>query len=236
MWANTYIVNQISDLRKGIADGLTAIALVDDPEPFKYTTVYTLGVLLPPYESLSAKIDGEDQIFEQIYFEYLDQQMSVTSQLLAALHMGKPLMFFVDEESSLQLGYASAFVKYFGIRFGIGIADGIGMGFNINPGVDTNPNYEAFRLEQVYLNCENVLPFEEFCLEYPNGMYPSDIVSQKMLMKMGYQLPPTSEETRTLCANIINSVKNQLLQMQQMNPNQQQQKPAQVIAFKVNKS
>ena len=234
MWANAFIVNQVSDIRKGLADGITVIALVDDPEQFKYTTVYTLGVLLPPYESLSAKIDGEDQIAEQIYFEYLDRQMQITSQLLAALHMGKQLMFYVDPESSLQLGYASTFVKYFAMRFGIIIGDGIGMGFQINPAVDMNPNLEAFRLEQVYLNCEETsLPFEQFCLEYPNGIYPSDFVCPTIMAKTGYQMP-TMDQAKVFCANMIAGVKQQYMNMNQsQNTQDKQQVP---IAFKVSKT
>ena len=54
MYGMPYIVNQMSSIRQAIAEGATIVALVDEPGELEYIQgIVTLGILLPPYESLS---------------------------------------------------------------------------------------------------------------------------------------------------------------------------------------
>lgn len=203
MWGHIILINQYEDITTCIQNGYSVIALTDDVEQFQYTPVLTAGVLLPPYEALSADIDGNIQMSDNIYYQYLMgiDRMNVISTIIAALHMGKNLAFYIPFDESVSFRFAANLVQFFITNFGIYIGDGIGLGFQPAPSLDISPQCEAARLEIIY-NFDR-MDFNQFCKEYPPNIIPTDICCAKIMQQFNYGFQST-DDCRQYCYQIIN--------------------------------
>ena len=183
MYGQMFITDKIEDIQSQIANSSTAILLlVDEAEAqqFQYTGCLSVGVLLPPFESLDLEINGKQVQSDQVYYAYLNDPMrqKVFATIIAALRMGKNICFYVPHEQAMNLHFVSTFIGYVLQTFGIGIADGIGVGYNPEPFIDPNPNMVANRLNLMYMY--DTIDIYSFAAEYPDNMYPSMNVANKI--------------------------------------------------------
>lgn len=212
MYGMPYIVNQMSSIRQAIAEGATIVALVDEPGELEYIQgIVTLGILLPPYESLSAELDGNKEMAASIYMEYLSskERMDAITAVLAALHAGKSIVFYVPEEESMNFGFVRTFMYFMAANLGVFIGDGIGLGepFSPRPGYDTNYSKEALRLELLLIN--GFLPFDQFCVEYPPTIVPTDMTCSFIMQFTNYKFA-NMDQCKDYCVQQINAVKTQM--------------------------
>lgn len=84
-------------------------------------------MLLPPYEALNAEVDGNMQLYNQIYCQYLDGTKECYDTILTiitSLFRGDNIIFYIENGSDL--AHKDFLMSYFFNRFGIMIgAEGI---------------------------------------------------------------------------------------------------------------
>lgn len=80
------------------------------------------SVLLPPYESVSAEIDGNIDAANYIYEQYLDTSepcFGMFATILVALYNGVNIVLYID--GGHDLSYINVLLKYFDVRYGLRI-------------------------------------------------------------------------------------------------------------------
>lgn len=80
------------------------------------------SVLLPPLESVSAEVDGNLEMAEQIYMHYLDTSepcFGMFATLLVALYNGLNIVLYID--GGQDLSYINTLLKYFDMKYGLRI-------------------------------------------------------------------------------------------------------------------
>lgn len=215
MIGQIYISNSISDISQGIANNYTIIALVDNGDEYRYISCVVMGNLLPPYESLSAEIDGDMQAAAQIYYQYLIGKIPVISNIIAAMYKGKNILLFVPPDESMNFNFVNVFMMFFAEVFGIGIGTG-----QSQCTISDTPQYEAMRADTLFINSH--IDFETYCSLMPSGSMPSEYACNKIMQMSNYRFT-TIQECATYCFQYINSMKRQ------------QQTGMQSVVFRVNK-
>ena len=194
MYGSAYITNQETDIPLICNNESSAVlVLTDDREQFKYSGFLTVGALLPNYESLSAEVEGRYQEADMYYTMYLNSStpQRLFAIILAAMHTGKDICFFVPPNESQSFRFAYSLMVYMRNRFGVIVADGLCLqqGFPESPMVDMNPNYEAIRLNLMYNY--GVIDIAQYLLCYPSNLYACDKVYKDIMMQ--YRIPDPNQ-------------------------------------------
>lgn len=93
----------------------------DQYQDFIRATNASIGtILLPPYEAVAAKLDGNIEQFNNVYVSYLSQSepLMFMSIVLRALYNGKNILLYITKDE-LQMGYMNTLAQYFRYNFGI---------------------------------------------------------------------------------------------------------------------
>lgn len=185
MFANCYITNQVSDVQQMLIGGINVIALTEDIEDFRHTPIMIASILLPPYESSEADTFGDEEAAKAIYIQYLARPeiMKVFATILAALHAGKEICFYIPMDESTAFKFGRTLLEFMANQFGIFVGDGIGYGFHPEPSININPMYESARLNTMFLY--DVMDLNTFAVEYPQSIIPNDLVCYKILAMYG---------------------------------------------------
>lgn len=188
-----------------IASGTVVVAMVDNVEEYKYINCVIMGNLLPPYESLSAEIDGQPEVAAGIYYNYLmsPEKLMALSTILAALYRGKNILIFTPEEESMHFGFVGVFRKFFADRFGIII----GMG-NEQCQYFPNPEYSAARADLLFLN--NLIQFQEYCMLMPPNLPPSQMACGKIMQSLNYRFN-NMQECINYCHQYLEATRQDLV-------------------------
>jgi len=197
-----YISSDFGDVRNVIANGTTVVALVDDAEKYRYINCVIMGNLLPPYESLSAEIDGDTQTSAAIYYSYLMSKINVIANILAALNMGKNILLFVPEEESMNFGFVNVLISFFLNVFGIKIQ----CRFNDYYEISNEPIFVARRADALFVN--ELIQFDVYCAMMPQGVLPSEEACGRMMRSINYNFS-TMGECVNYCNQYIESVRQQ---------------------------
>jgi hypothetical protein len=201
-----FITSDFSDVRNAIANGATIVALVDEPEKYRYINCVIMGNLLPPYESLSAEIDGSPDVAANIYYSYLMSKIPVIANILAAMNMNKNIVLFVPEEESMHFGFVRVLLSFFLNVFGITISTSLNISSNIND----DPVFIARRADALFVN--NLIPFEEYCLMMPLTIAPSENACAKIMHSINYRFN-SMPECISYCGQYIAAIQQQQKQV-----------------------
>jgi hypothetical protein len=204
MWGNIFISNSIDDVRSAIASGVTVVALVDDADKYRYINCVIMGNLLPPYEALSAEIDGNIDIANNIYYAYLGSpdKIAAIANILAAMNMGKSILIYVPEEESMHFGFIKVFMAFFDNVFGICIGTA-----KTECIISQRVEHMARRADVLYIN--GLIPFDQYCLLLPPGVMPSEIACGMMMRELNYRFN-SMQECIGYCSQYISAVRQQL--------------------------
>lgn len=206
MWGNIVLINQMQQITDAINSNYNVIALTDEVEQFQYTPVLTAGVLLPPYEALSAELDGNYQAAEQIYMEYIfhPDRLNVIATIIAALHMGKNIAIYIPYHESRNFRFVYILCTIFLNSYGICIGDMAGLG--MNPVCQYNPDFmlEATRIELMYIF--DKIDIHQFSNEFPNNIIPTDNTCHKIASALGMETH-NIEELRKWVVGVIATTK-----------------------------
>lgn len=203
MFGKMFISCRLDDVSNCIVNGGTVIALVDDDvEKYRYINCAIMGVLLPPYESLSAEIDGDTQTAASIYYSYLMTKIDIIANILAALNMNKTILIHVPVEESMNFGFVTVFTSFFLNVFGISI----GNDASVQPGISNEPVFVARRADALFIN--GLIPFDEYCAMMPINMPPSENACGVMMRSINYRFN-SMIECVNYCSQYINAVREQ---------------------------
>ena len=93
----------------------------------------TCPMLLPPYEALNAEVDGNMQLYNDIYCQYLNctkECYDTFMTIITSLFRGDNIIFYIENGSNLS--HEDFLMGYFLNRFGI-LVGSEKSNFNINP-------------------------------------------------------------------------------------------------------
>ena len=98
------------------------IIIADEPDNYRIPQAIGGSLLLPPYEAMTALIDGNDAEFNMGYMDYLNNNPSVykfINIILQALIAGTNIIFLIDSEGiNFELSLREFFMTSFGILIG----------------------------------------------------------------------------------------------------------------------
>lgn len=165
MFGSVYLTTDLSVVEQTLQTRSAKVIIVDEENPYPQAMdmVTMASILLPPYEALSAMVDGEEAIFKQIYFEYLDrpEPASFMAILIAAIYRGINLLLYVpNDESEFLVPLIAKFSMY-----------GVIIGDNMRPFI-LDPNAEPIRLG--LCTYYGMMQVNEYLQRLPE-MYPIDM-------------------------------------------------------------
>jgi hypothetical protein len=202
MLGKMYISSDFNEMSNFIANGATVLAFVDEAEKYRYINCIIMGVLLPPYESLSAEIDGDANTAAVIYYSYLMSKINIIANILAALNMGKHILIFVPAEESMNFGFVNVLLKFFLDVFGIKICTGSGDSYEIS----NDPVYVSRRADALFVN--DLIPFENYCMMMPPQYIPSEAACGKIMQSINYTFN-SMQECIIYCGQYIHAIQEQ---------------------------
>lgn len=183
MYGQIYLINNEDELRKMIVSGIDTIAITDDGESFKFTPVLLASILLPPYESVEAETNGDMETAKAMYIGWLSKPscMKCLVTIITALWLGKSIGLYIPYGESKAFSFGATLMDFINMTFGIQVADMCGYGRPAECLV--NPEAEPARLNIMF--AYETISIEQFARSYPEGVLPSDFVSNKIVNMYG---------------------------------------------------
>jgi hypothetical protein len=190
MWGATYFTSNYDELYMTQTNPNFNIVIIDDdrrryeviePSTGKYRLpdrVSFMSVLLPPYEAMSAYIDGRILDSENIYSQYLYADYVVAqclSAILTAVFHGKQLLFFIPADEDIAFEFSRILFGYiqsaYGLRIGrLGIPQS---------GIPMPTVYQMGAMIELMYDMNNA-NFDEFVINFPEGLIPSGFTIDKI--------------------------------------------------------
>jgi len=205
MWGSILFSDSIDDVKDAIANHFQIVALVDDQQKYQQYGFVTMGVLLPPEQSIFAEIENRYEEAEQLYLEYLNTTViEQITALLAALLSGKNLMLYLPMDESMNFKFIQVFSRFFQSMFGITIG---------STAVDSSMTNDPVTMQNIanVLYSFNFIPFELYCSLMPIGGSPSEAVCAKMLQSINYNFNNMNECVAYCIQYIANEKEQQRL-------------------------
>lgn len=156
------------------------VLLTENPIPFLKNHPNSLGasILLPPYESIAAEIDGNSQVSDEIYIRHLNS--SVCSQYINAILVATiartPIAIYIGKEE-LGMRFVQIFLNYLFNVYGITVGSN---SMGIIPSIDEK--FLPIILNQLYL--VNAIDYNVFMINYPVGYSLDMSVIPKMVAEV----------------------------------------------------
>ena len=134
------------------------------PEDVKQSVSGTIAsILLPPYNSLEAIINGDNNTATVLYCNWLQmyEPTAYIASIIKALLMGINICLYIPKDQ-FELGFRTVLFSYIQMNYGISIGD------NINVASMYDPLFDSNICTLLYLN--NLLTSEEYLTYYPNEL------------------------------------------------------------------
>lgn len=190
MWGATYFTSNYEELYMAQANPNFNIIIIDDdrrryeimdPSTGNYRLpdrVSFMSVLLPPFDSVSAYIDGRLLDAENIYNQYLYADYVVAqnlSAILAAVFYGKHLLFFIPPDEEISFDFSRVLFAYIQSNYGLRIGQ-----ISIpQSGLPMPTVYQLGAMIELMYDMGNA-PFDIFVMNYPDGLMPSQFTIDKI--------------------------------------------------------
>ena len=199
MFGTIYLTSSKEQAEAALLCRSAKVVVLDENNPFGNLNDVIMGtILLPPYEAMSAIVDGEDKIAIDIYMDYLNgstQDMFICV-LIAALYKGVNILLYVPEDESF-------FVYGLLVRFTI---YGIQVGKDDVPfGLMEGAFFDCLRLSSMYVH--DIMTSDDFLKSYPNGCLLLDFTIPKLIE---YYNPHLNEYTAESYAKYFNEFKERV--------------------------
>lgn len=168
-----------------------SVGIIDDnPEKYKVRDrlglsrmprkdVVMLSSLLPPPEAVSAYVDGRVDIGADIYYRFLNSDVTaqnIISVLLKVFFTGRNMVLFIPRDEATSIKFVPVLGTYFLKTFGIFIGD------IRNPSSSSsNPDPVQFANVLSCLYLYDNLSFLDFCMNYPEGVIINQVISNKII-------------------------------------------------------
>lgn len=166
----TVVMNQCA-----MNDPNTRIVYIDNVDP-KYENILLNGTLLmPPYEAISARLEGDMQTYNITYNNYLasDFIIAYLAIFVKLLYSGTNIILYMSKDSYEM--YYKTLYDFILFNFGISIGD-----------EQTPPTFNTNYIPQIcnllYLN-DVYFTFEEYMKWYPLTQIPDDVI-RKMITQV----------------------------------------------------
>lgn len=184
--ANIWMITGDDEFSRFVVNGGGWVILVtENPSPFLANHPNSLGasVLLPPYESIAAEIDGNIQLSESIYLDHLGSPVCAQyiNAILVAVIGAKPLGIYIGREE-IEMGFVKVLLNYFFNVYGISIGSASRM---VSSFIDDR--FLPGILNQLYL--ANAIDFEVFMINYPVNCPLNMSVIPKMVAEINPVVP-----------------------------------------------
>lgn len=141
--------------------GWRVICLSEDKQHQAVMPDLMMGsVLLPPYESMDALLDGNKDLFALMYSDYLFNNLDVRTMqsiILAALYRGVNIVIFIPPQE-YEMGFINVFLQCYTS------ATGVYVGFHGQSPAVLDYNYNNSNMIRLYM--EGLFPYSELLLYY----------------------------------------------------------------------
>lgn len=188
MIANIYLCTSLQCLATQIDPNVVKVFIGDcgDIDTINQFGAIPASLYNPPFEAISAKLDGNTQAFDEMYFKYLIENKDVEEfsiALVRTIMMGNTIILYMNnEECEL---YFNTLATYFRSCFGLDIGF---IGLNQN-GVFANPgnmNDQMYQNMLGYLYLVDEVPVDVFLRLYVLEFSPDMIEKLKIDKGMEY--------------------------------------------------
>jgi len=168
--------------------------IIMDDSPAKYMqliqgeyrlpkNVSVLPVLLPPFDSINAFIEGEFEKSNLIYEDYLNSPyvQHCLNTIFTLLFNNVAVMIYIPEDADPVINCINTLINYIYARYGVITCNSS----QIVPALDMNNidlNKYAVLIDLMYMN--NTIPLDEFALQYPIEYAP---LSPTAIIKVGVE-------------------------------------------------
>lgn len=164
MFGTIYLTSDLAVVQRTLQTRSAKVVIIDEENPYPEAMdmVTMASILLPPYEALSAMVDGETDLFKQIYFEYLDrpEPANFMAILIMCIYRGINLLLYLPNDEA---DFLTPLIGKF-CMFGVMIGD------QARPFI-LDPAAEGLRLS--FLTYYGVMSAEEYLQRLP-PMCPID--------------------------------------------------------------
>ncbi|MBP5598334.1 MAG: hypothetical protein J6Y02_23405 [Pseudobutyrivibrio sp.] len=158
MFGTIYLTSDLAVVERTLQTRSAKVVVIDEENPFPQAMdmITMASILLPPYEALSAMVDGEIEIFRQIYFDYLNMPdpAGFMAILIMCIYRGINLLFYIPNDEA---DFIAPLIGKFS-SFGVMIGDQARPFF-------MDPAAEPFRLSMV--TYYGVMSAEEYLQRLP---------------------------------------------------------------------
>lgn len=211
-----YRTNDPGDVSNALAQGFAVIAVVDVDEAYKFQGVPNVAVmsnLLPPTDSITAFINGDQNNGKALYYQYLqskDRELSLLC-ILQALY-GKRMRtnftrflvytdFSPDEEFHILEVLTNFLYNTFGIYMGR-------FGDPNDPSINVeNPQFNYIIANILFANGK--MTREEYVTMLPLNAAPSDESCAILLRDLNIQ-PQSLDNALRICCSYINDIRKSI--------------------------
>ena len=173
MYGQLFMTCLEADIRQMMMSGVQPIVLTDDVQDYRYTSLLTCPMLLPPYEAMEAEINQDLNNAQILYVQHLNRPdvQKLIATIIAALRMGKNIVLYIpDEDAAHSFQFPTLLTNYFARMYGVMMHNRITGQFMSGPSVvedQSTIKLEAARMCMLLMN--DAIKIEDFALHYPEN-------------------------------------------------------------------
>ena len=173
MYGQLFMTCLEEDIHQMMMSGVQPIVLTDDAQDYRYTSLLTCPMLLPPYDAMEAEINQDFENAQMLYIQHLNRPdvQKLIATIIEALRMGKSIVLYIpDSDAAHAFKFPLILTNYFARMYGIMIHNRITGQFMAGPSVVENQSTigsEAVRMCMLLMN--DAIKIEDFALHYPEN-------------------------------------------------------------------
>ena len=174
MYGQLFMTCLEEDIHKLMMSGVQPIVLTDDVQDYRFTSLLTCPMLLPPYDAMEAEINMDLENAQVLYVQHLNRPdvQKLLATIIAALRMGKNIVLYIpDSDAAHSFKFPIILTNYMARMYGIMTHNRITGQFLDGPSVVENQStigMEATRMSMLLMN--DAIKIEDFALHYPENV------------------------------------------------------------------
>lgn len=172
MWGKSFYSSNFNDLLNAKRMGMKVVVIDEEnTREFKSMGCVVLSVLLPPFESINAELNGNAGAAKEIYINYLLNSeicKEAFATICTALFTGNDILFYVGADQDKNLTYGNTIMEFMFDMFGIPMGT-----IQYPPSGVLNDKNGALENRISIMFNKNLISFDTFCIQFPYNMYPS---------------------------------------------------------------